>query len=94
MKFLIIDDHLIVREGVAAILRQIDVAVEILEAGDGKTGLTQLAAHTDFDCVLRGIEGSHHIHPQRPVHVTVPHPRKGLGLGLVRTILKQTGLDK
>ena len=46
--------------------------------------------------VLRGIKGSHHVyvHPQRPGHVTVPHPRKGLGLGLVRTILKQAGLDK
>lgn len=46
--------------------------------------------------VLRGIKGSHHVyvHPQRPGHVTVPHPRKDLGLGLVRAILKQTGLDK
>lgn len=52
MKFLIIDDHPIVREGVAAVLRQIDSAVEIIEAGDGATGLAQLAAHTDLDCVL------------------------------------------
>ena len=46
--------------------------------------------------VLRGIKGSHHVyvHPQRPGHVTVPHPRKDLGLGLVRAILKQAGLDK
>lgn len=46
--------------------------------------------------VLRGTKGSHHVyvHPQRPGHVTVPHPRKDLGLGLVRAILKQAGLDK
>lgn len=46
--------------------------------------------------VLRGVKGSHHVyvHPQRPGHVTVPHPRKDLGLGLVRAILKQAGLEK
>ena len=45
---------------------------------------------------LRGAKGSHHVyvHPQRPGHITVPHPRKDLGIGLVRAILKQAGLDK
>jgi DNA-binding NarL/FixJ family response regulator len=52
MKFLIIDDHPIVREGIAAVLRQIDSSVDILEAGDGKTGLAQMAATADLDCVL------------------------------------------
>lgn len=44
----------------------------------------------------RGIKGSHHVYvyPQRAGHVTVPHPRKDLGRGLVRAILKQAGLDK
>lgn len=46
--------------------------------------------------VLRGVKGSHHVyvHPQHAGHVTVPHPRKDLGLGLVRAILKQAGLEK
>ena len=45
--------------------------------------------------VLRGTKGSHHVyvHPARPGHVSVPHPRKDLGLGLLHKLLKQTGLD-
>lgn len=45
--------------------------------------------------VLRGVKGSHHVytHPQRPGHVSVPHPRKDLGVGLLHKLLKQTGLD-
>jgi predicted RNA binding protein YcfA (HicA-like mRNA interferase family) len=44
--------------------------------------------------VLRGTKGSHHVytHPSRPGHVTVPHPKKDLGTGLLRQLLKQTGL--
>ena len=46
--------------------------------------------------VLRGVKGSHHVyvHPQRAGHVSVPHPRKEFGLGLLRKLLKQTGLDR
>lgn len=38
--------------------------------------------------------GSHHIfkHPTIPGHITVPHPKKDLGSGLVHKILKQAGL--
>ena len=45
--------------------------------------------------VLRGVKGSHHVytHPQRPGHVSVPLPRKDLGVGLLHKLLKQTGLD-
>jgi len=44
--------------------------------------------------VLRGAKGSHHIyiHPERGGHITVPHPKKDLGLGLVYKLLKQAGL--
>ena len=44
--------------------------------------------------VLRGTKGSHHIftHPQRPGHVSVPHPKKDLGVGLLDKLMKQTGL--
>ena len=45
--------------------------------------------------VLRGVKGSHHVyvHPDRPGHVTVPHPRKDLGTGLLHKLLKLTDLN-
>ncbi len=45
--------------------------------------------------VLRGVKGSHHVytHPERPGHISVPHPRKDLGVGLVRKLLKQAGFE-
>lgn len=41
------------------------------------------------------VVGSHHIlkHPTRPGHLTVPHPKKDLGKGLVHKIRKQAGLE-
>jgi predicted RNA binding protein YcfA (HicA-like mRNA interferase family) len=41
-----------------------------------------------------GTVGSHHIfvHASRPGHITVPHPKKNLGKGLVDKIRKQAGL--
>ena len=44
--------------------------------------------------VLRSAKGSHHVytHPQRPGHVSVPHPKKDLGVGLLGKLMQQTGL--
>lgn len=44
--------------------------------------------------LLRGVKGSHHIytHPLRVGHISVPHPKKDLGIGLVQKLLKQAGL--
>lgn len=44
--------------------------------------------------VLRHVRGSHHVfrHPHKAGHVSVPHPRKDLGPGLVHKLLKQAGL--
>jgi predicted RNA binding protein YcfA (HicA-like mRNA interferase family) len=44
--------------------------------------------------VLRATKGSHHIyvHPRQGGHISVPHPKKDLGKGLVQKILKQAGL--
>ena len=41
--------------------------------------------------VLRGSKGSHHVfnHPRKAGHITVPHPKKDLGIGLVQMLLKQ-----
>lgn len=40
------------------------------------------------------VVGSHHIfkHPTRHGHITVPHPKKDLGPGLLHKLLKQAGL--
>lgn len=40
------------------------------------------------------VNGSHHIykHPNRPGIVVVPHPKKDLGLGLVKAIRLQAGI--
>ena len=44
--------------------------------------------------VLQGVKGSHHVytHPERGGHISIPHPRKDLGVGLARKLLKQAGL--
>lgn len=40
------------------------------------------------------VVGSHHIfkHPKMSGHISVPHPKKDLGTGLAKKILKQAGL--
>jgi len=42
------------------------------------------------------IRGSHHqlAHPDHRHTITVPHPKKDLGKGLVQAILKQAGLKE
>ncbi|CAK0759858.1 mRNA interferase HicA [Gammaproteobacteria bacterium] len=44
--------------------------------------------------VLRGIRGSHHIftNPGKQGHISVPHPKRDLGKGLVNKLLKQADL--
>ena len=46
--------------------------------------------------VLRSVKGSHHVytHPDRPGHITVPHPKKDLGTGLLHKLLKQAELTE
>ena len=43
---------------------------------------------------LDRVRGSHHVfvHPHRPGHLVVPHPKKDLGKRLVTAIRKQAGL--
>lgn len=40
------------------------------------------------------VKGSHHVfkHPTKPGHLSVPHPKKDLGTGLVSKLLKAAGL--
>lgn len=43
---------------------------------------------------LDRVRGSHHVykHSQHPHIITVPHPRKDLGPGLVNSLMKLAGL--
>ncbi len=42
----------------------------------------------------RGCKGSHHIftHPTKRGHISVPHPKQDLGVGITHKLLKQAGL--
>jgi predicted RNA binding protein YcfA (HicA-like mRNA interferase family) len=44
---------------------------------------------------LKRVKGSHHHfkHPSKPGLVTVPHPRKDIPLGTLRSIEKQAGVS-
>ncbi|MDR2689067.1 MAG: type II toxin-antitoxin system HicA family toxin [Azoarcus sp.] len=45
---------------------------------------------------LANVRGSHHVfrHPDKAGHISVPHPKKDLGTGLVKKLLKQAGLEE
>lgn len=44
---------------------------------------------------LARVKGSHHqfVHSTKPGRVTVPHPRKSIPMGTVRSIFRQAGLN-
>lgn len=46
--------------------------------------------------MLDRVSGSHHIykHPDKAGHLSIPHPKKDLGTGLIRQIRKAAGLTK
>ncbi len=80
MKLLIIDDHAIVREGLAAMLRQASVDTLVLQARDGADGLSMAALYPNLDAVfldlsMPGMDGMAALrefskrHPQLPVIV-------------------------
>jgi len=52
MKLLIIDDHSIMRAGLAALLEQPGSDISVLQAGDAAEGITQIEAHPDLDAVF------------------------------------------
>lgn len=52
MKLLIIDDHPVVRDGLAALLRQLGPEVTVLLAEGASQGLSIADAHPDLDVVL------------------------------------------
>jgi predicted RNA binding protein YcfA (HicA-like mRNA interferase family) len=56
--------------------------------------LIRLLEADGWRCVR--IRGSHHQfkHSSKPGLVTVPHPKKDLGTGLIKAILKQAGIRR
>ena len=82
MKLLIVDDHPVVRDGLAALLRQLGPEVTVLTAEDGSRGLGVVDAHPDLDLVvldlaMPGSDGFATLHefgrlqPQLPVLVVL-----------------------
>jgi two-component system nitrate/nitrite response regulator NarL len=52
MKMLVVDDHAILRQGLAALLLDGGVADQVVHAASQAEGLAMLAAHDDLDAVL------------------------------------------
>jgi two-component system nitrate/nitrite response regulator NarL len=52
MKLLIVDDHPVLRAGLAAMLRQLGEDTEVLQACDAAQGLSAADTHADLDAVL------------------------------------------
>ena len=52
MKFIVVDDHPVFREGMAALLSRLREPCEVLQSGDGADALEQVAATADIDLVL------------------------------------------
>lgn len=52
MKFLIVEDHALVREGLGRVLRQLDVSVGVVEAASADQALAVLESDDEFDLVL------------------------------------------
>lgn len=52
MKLLIVDDHVLFREGLKLLLEQLDPSVEITDAGDLDAAFTAVQQHGRFDLVL------------------------------------------
>jgi two-component system, NarL family, nitrate/nitrite response regulator NarL len=80
MKYLIVDDHVVLRNGLRALLQQAEANLLVLEAGDGAEGLRLAQLHGDLDAVfmdleMPGISGMSAIeefgkqHPELPVIV-------------------------
>ena len=77
------------------------IAVGIVLTMSVSVGIIPTMNNRDLVRVLKNagwyedrVAGSHHIfkHATKPGHLSVPHPKKDLGTGLVEKILKQAGL--
>jgi two-component system, NarL family, nitrate/nitrite response regulator NarL len=106
MKFLIVDDHAVLRTGLTALLRQARTDDIVLEACDGAEGLATARLHPDLDAVFLDLEmpGLHGMsaieefgrqHPNLPVIVLSSSEdpasvRRALSAGALGYIPKST----
>jgi two-component system nitrate/nitrite response regulator NarL len=106
MKFLIVDDHAVLRTGLTALLRQARPLDVVLEACDGKQGLETARLHPDLDAIFLDLEmpGMHGMpaieefgrqHPNLPVIVLSSSEdpgdvRRALAAGALGYIPKST----
>ena len=77
LKFLVVDDHPLVRDAMAGVIARLGGEVEILEAADCMTGLEVARAHPDLDLVLLdlnlpGLRGIPALERFRREHPTAP----------------------
>jgi DNA-binding NarL/FixJ family response regulator len=77
LKFLVVDDHPLVRDAMAGVIARLGGEVEILEAADCMTGLEVARAHPDLDLVLLdlnlpGLRGIPALARFRREHPTAP----------------------
>ncbi|HTO44661.1 MAG TPA: response regulator [Burkholderiales bacterium] len=56
LKVLIVDDHALVRQGIALILRGMDASVKAIEAGDANEALQTLTSNPDVNLVLLDLQ--------------------------------------
>lgn len=56
MKFLVVDDHALIRDAMCSVLLSLRDGAQVLQAADGAQALVQLAAHPDVDLVLLDLE--------------------------------------
>ena len=49
---LVVDDHPVLRDGLAALLRQMGPETVVLQAGDAAQALALVAQHADLDAVV------------------------------------------
>ena len=104
MKFLIVDDHAVVREGVASVLRQAAADPVILQARDTPSALAATDANDDLDLVIVDLmlpgaggmgllEDLGKLHPGTPVIVlssseSIADVRRALRLGALGYVPK------
>ena len=55
MKVLVVDDHPVVRDGLATLLRQMGPGTAVIEAGDASEAFALVARHGDLDVVVLDI---------------------------------------
>jgi two-component system nitrate/nitrite response regulator NarL len=55
MKLLVVDDHPIVRDGLVALVGQLQSDTIVLQAGDAQQALSLVSAHADLDVVILDI---------------------------------------